>query len=293
MGCLLLMRHTSELISYGHRVAQTFFMDESIKEFARLDGIVTLVDAKHIVQHLDEEKPEGAENEAVEQVAFADRLLLNKIDLMGDDAAIAQVESRLREINKYAPIMRCQNAAVGMEHVLNLKAFELSRVRGLASSLLVAPLLIAPLLVAPLLVAPLLSPHLIPPLTSSHLSPLTSPLLFLTPHFTSPLSSHPTSPPPHPSPSGTGDGPGVPRARCLTHARRDHLQVGRLYLLPHASHRAPPRCHMHQLSPALCALPCTLYLTAWALSARATSTWSAPTRGLQSFFRKRASTYTA
>jgi len=109
-------------------VAQTFFMDESIKEFARLDGIVTLVDAKHIVQHLDEEKPEGAENEAVEQVAFADRLLLNKIDLMGDDAAIAQVESRLREINKYAPIMRCQNAAVGMEHVLNLKAFELSRV---------------------------------------------------------------------------------------------------------------------------------------------------------------------
>ena len=43
-------------------VAQTFFMDESMKEFARLDGIVTLVDAKHIEQHLDEEKPEGVEN---------------------------------------------------------------------------------------------------------------------------------------------------------------------------------------------------------------------------------------
>merc|ERR1719310_1478975 len=53
-------------------------MDESIKEFARLDGIVTLVDSKHIEQHPDEEKPEGAENESVEQVAFADRLLLNK-----------------------------------------------------------------------------------------------------------------------------------------------------------------------------------------------------------------------
>ena len=48
----------------------------------RLDGIVTLVDAKHIEQHLDEEKPEGAENEAVEQVAFADRILLNKTDLV-------------------------------------------------------------------------------------------------------------------------------------------------------------------------------------------------------------------
>ena len=45
----------------------------------RLDGIVTMVDANHIEQHLDEEKPEGAENESVEQVAFADRLILNKV----------------------------------------------------------------------------------------------------------------------------------------------------------------------------------------------------------------------
>ena len=41
-------------------VAQTFFVDDAVKEFAYLDGIVTLVDAKHIEQHLDEEKPEGA-----------------------------------------------------------------------------------------------------------------------------------------------------------------------------------------------------------------------------------------
>ena len=59
-------------------VAQTFFMDEKIKALARIDGILTVVDAKHIIQHLDEEKPEGVENEAVEQVAFADRLLINK-----------------------------------------------------------------------------------------------------------------------------------------------------------------------------------------------------------------------
>ena len=58
-------------------VAQTFFVEDNVKEFARLDGIVTLVDAKHIEQHLDEEKAEGVENESVEQVAFADRLLLN------------------------------------------------------------------------------------------------------------------------------------------------------------------------------------------------------------------------
>ena len=49
-------------------VAQTFLVDDSIRNSFRIDGIVTLVDAKHIEQHLDEEKPEGAENEAVEQV---------------------------------------------------------------------------------------------------------------------------------------------------------------------------------------------------------------------------------
>ena len=49
-------------------VAQTFFMDPSIEQACKLDAIVTVVDAKHIIQHLDEEKPEGAENEAVEQV---------------------------------------------------------------------------------------------------------------------------------------------------------------------------------------------------------------------------------
>ena len=108
-------------------VAQTFFMDESIKEFARLDGIVTLIDAKHIEQHLDEAKPEGAENEAIEQVAFADRLLLNKMDLVAP-ADLDRVEGRLREINKYAPILRCQNSNVVMEQVLGIKAFELERV---------------------------------------------------------------------------------------------------------------------------------------------------------------------
>merc|ERR1711968_47138 len=70
-------------------VAQTFFVDEDVKEFCTLDGIITLVDAKHVVQHLDDEKPEGAENESVEQVAFADRLLLNKTDLV-EEADLAR-----------------------------------------------------------------------------------------------------------------------------------------------------------------------------------------------------------
>merc|ERR1712048_588555 len=65
-------------------VAQTFFVNEDVKSDFELDAIVTVIDAKHILQHLDEEKPEGVENEALEQVAFADRILLNKIDLVDD-----------------------------------------------------------------------------------------------------------------------------------------------------------------------------------------------------------------
>jgi G3E family GTPase len=108
-------------------VAQTFFMDESMKEYARLDGIITLVDVKHIIQHLDEEKPEGAENEAVEQVVFADRLLLNKTDLVSDEE-LAAVEKRLRTLNKLAPMVRCKNADVPIDSVLDVHAFDLGRI---------------------------------------------------------------------------------------------------------------------------------------------------------------------
>ena len=62
-------------------VAQTFFLDEDIKGDFELDAIITVIDAKRVVSHLDEEKAAGVENEAAEQVAFADKLLLNKMDL--------------------------------------------------------------------------------------------------------------------------------------------------------------------------------------------------------------------
>ena len=107
-------------------VAQTFFVDETVQQFCRLDGIVTLVDAKHIEQHLDEEKPEGAENESVEQVAFADRLLVNKCDLVSE-ADLERVEARLKSINQFAPITRSTQAAVDVDQVLDIKAFDLER----------------------------------------------------------------------------------------------------------------------------------------------------------------------
>merc|ERR1711907_366223 len=108
-------------------VAQTFFVDDGIQAFARLDGIVTLIDAKHIEQHLDEEKPEGAENEAVEQVAFADRMLMNKTDLVTEED-MARVEARLRTINQFAPIQRCTQSQVYVDSVLNIRGFDVDKI---------------------------------------------------------------------------------------------------------------------------------------------------------------------
>merc|ERR1719379_2805322 len=107
-------------------VAQTFFANKAIEEFFRLDGIVTLVDAKHIEQHLDEEKPEGVENESVEQVAFADRMLLNKTDLVSE-SDLERVEKRLRSINRFAPIVRTCQSKVSTDNVLDIKGFDLKR----------------------------------------------------------------------------------------------------------------------------------------------------------------------
>ena len=107
-------------------VAQTFFVDYKVKAFARLDSIVTLVDAKHVERHLDDEKPAGVVNEAVEQVAFADRLLLNKIDLVSAED-LKRVEARLRSINKLAPILQCERSNVSVDQVLNIEGFDLDK----------------------------------------------------------------------------------------------------------------------------------------------------------------------
>ncbi|KAJ8613015.1 hypothetical protein CTAYLR_004066 [Chrysophaeum taylorii] len=107
-------------------VAQTFFVEPKVQSFARLDGLITLVDAKHVEQHLDEEKPDGAENEAVEQVAFADRIILNKIDLVSE-TDLERVESRLRSINAFAPIARSQRSRVSVDQVLGIRGFDLNR----------------------------------------------------------------------------------------------------------------------------------------------------------------------
>eukprot|EP00931_Biecheleriopsis_adriatica_P023674 TRINITY_DN148_c0_g1_i2.p1 TRINITY_DN148_c0_g1~~TRINITY_DN148_c0_g1_i2.p1 ORF type:complete len:460 (-),score=138.87 TRINITY_DN148_c0_g1_i2:259-1638(-) len=109
-------------------VAQTFFADDFVQQHMRLDGILTLVDAKHIIQHLDDEKPEGVENEAVEQIAFADRILLNKCDLVESEDDLKEVEKRIKAINETVPIKRTTNSEVDMDFIIGIKAFALDKI---------------------------------------------------------------------------------------------------------------------------------------------------------------------
>ena len=107
-------------------VAQTFFVDDKISERYELDGIITVVDAKNIIQHVEEEKPEGIENESVEQIAFADKILLNKTDLVDEDELL-NVEKQIKIINGFAPIFRTEHGVINPKELINIGSFDLKR----------------------------------------------------------------------------------------------------------------------------------------------------------------------
>ena len=100
--------------------AERFFVDEEMQTNLRLDGIVTVVDAKHVWQHLDDS------DECKEQIAFADVILLNKTDLVAA-ADLDRLEARIKSINAPARIVRCQDSRVEMDRVLNVGGFNLDR----------------------------------------------------------------------------------------------------------------------------------------------------------------------
>jgi G3E family GTPase len=101
-------------------VAQTFFVDAELRAQFKLDGIVTLVDAKHVSLHLDDS------NECKEQIAFADVLVLNKSDLVSS-AELSQLERRVRGINGMARVILAAQAAVPVPELLNIGGFDLQR----------------------------------------------------------------------------------------------------------------------------------------------------------------------
>jgi G3E family GTPase len=99
-------------------VVQTFFMDDDMKEQFFVDAIVTVVDAMHIHLHLDDSE------EAREQVAFADVILLNKCDLVSG-VDIDTLERRLRGINALAKVYRTVSGDIPLDKVLQVGGFNL------------------------------------------------------------------------------------------------------------------------------------------------------------------------
>ena len=102
-------------------VAQTFFMDDAIAPFFRLDGVVTVVDAKYGPKTLDDEAA------ARDQVGFADRILVSKCDLVTPEE-LAELEARLRSMNARAPIRRVDMGNCPVDVVLDIAGFNMNDV---------------------------------------------------------------------------------------------------------------------------------------------------------------------
>ena len=99
-------------------VAQTFFIDEDLRERYLLDGIITLVDAAHADVHL-------TQTIAQAQIGFADRLLVSKRDLV-DDATFDALSERLTRINRRAPIRVVEHGKIDLAQLLDVRGFNLN-----------------------------------------------------------------------------------------------------------------------------------------------------------------------
>ncbi|VVP41729.1 putative GTP-binding protein YjiA [Pseudomonas fluorescens] len=99
-------------------VAQTFFIDEELRERYLLDGIITLVDAAHADVHL-------TQTIAQAQIGFADRLLVSKTDLV-DEATFNALSERLTRINRRAPVRVVEHGNIDLAELLDVRGFNLN-----------------------------------------------------------------------------------------------------------------------------------------------------------------------
>jgi G3E family GTPase len=102
-------------------VAQTFFVDDDVRARTQLDSVTTVVDAMHLPLRLADSK------EAVEQIAFADQIVLNKTDLVTEHQ-LRDVEARIRRLNPLAPIHRAVRSNVPLDLILGRGGFDLERI---------------------------------------------------------------------------------------------------------------------------------------------------------------------
>ena len=107
-------------------VAQAFFVDDPVLEEVSLDSIVALVDSLHVEQHLDDVSYGGIDNQAVDQIVSADRIIVNKVDLV-DTITVERIKERIRALNQRSEIDESSYAEVDLDAILGIRAFEVSQ----------------------------------------------------------------------------------------------------------------------------------------------------------------------
>ena len=105
------------------------FQQPEIHSHFRVDGVIALVDSLFLKDHINEVRPEGTVNEAVQQVAFADKVLLNKTDLV-TKAELRELKSTVHSINAFAEQIETQNSRVDLDKIMGINAFSLERMQG-------------------------------------------------------------------------------------------------------------------------------------------------------------------
>ena len=106
---------------------QSLYMDIECSSKLRLDSVITVVDSKHFMNHCNtkniNKSAHGGISEAIIQVSFADRILINKIDLISDEI-LKVIIDKIKSINSIATIIKCKHSNVDIEELLNIKAFD-------------------------------------------------------------------------------------------------------------------------------------------------------------------------
>lgn len=106
-------------------IVRTFMSDPELTMDLRLDGVITMADSKHLEARLDDNIEEGKVNEAYQQIAFADKIILNKLDLIETDQAI-RCKDRIRDINRYAKILPAVKGRVKLEELSNIRGHDMA-----------------------------------------------------------------------------------------------------------------------------------------------------------------------
>ncbi|KAG2213341.1 hypothetical protein INT46_007200 [Mucor plumbeus] len=119
-----ILLETSGLADPGP-IASMFWLDDSLGSEIYLDGIVTLVDAKHIRDHMNEKKEDVMINEALKQVAIADRIVINKKDLLNENE-LDQLKEDLASINTVADMIVTERSKIPLDYVLDINAYDVS-----------------------------------------------------------------------------------------------------------------------------------------------------------------------